>query len=520
MYPDARIQIHPQHRVWSVRSRLRLGLMDGAAAILAAALLAVTFASIRSDLTYDESVYLTLARQITVSGLPQRPDNDDLHRLRMFQNSPPLIPYVSSLSQLRFPGNELPARMLYVALFILPAYALVWWTSRSRFGPFAGFAALLALLGSGSFLAATSHVLLDVPLGLMALATLLCFERACGVGRTPVMWPLLAALGLVLATWTKYQAICICGGIGIYCAYLAVTEGERGVRRFRVPLLVVIAVGALALAVLLVYFGAFGDRSTLMLTATYNAARMSSGDLGPAGIVRAALGVGMRSVWTIGGVLLLAAGAAPLVQRRHRGLLVALGGFVLVTLVFNLALFRLPGSGTYYLQSALPAIAVLAGAAAAGIVDLTGSLLRGGLVTAIAAATQIVGSPPSTHMAKATDGSRSAAAYIAAHGNARAGVLALTPAIQFYTGNPVGIIPYTGERALLESLSGTGANDIAFVVIPRGEEPAGTEHIRREWDDLLSRRFAPAPIDVSPLLIYQRSPAGAPDALHLSRSTP
>jgi hypothetical protein len=161
----------------------------------------------------------------------------------------------------------------------------------------------------------------------------------------------------------------------------------------------------------------------------------------------------------------------------------------------------MPGSGSYYLHSAVPALAVLAGGAVAAVLDLMQSEGRGALI-AVAVLTQIVSLPPSVHPSHSVDAARLAAAYIAAQGRPRAAVLSSTPELQFYAGNPVAVIPYVGEHALLESLA---EPNVSFVVVARGERPAGTEHIAQEWDDLLRRYFVLAPIDVPGLLIYQRA---------------
>jgi hypothetical protein len=273
-----------------------------------------------------------------------------------------------------------------------------------------------------------------------------------------------------------------------------------------------VVAGGAAVAALIVYFWVFGDPSTLSSTLAYNGERMSGRTLGLGGVIRGIASVATQSVWTIGGVLLLAAGAAPILQRRSHRLLVVLTCYLIATLAFNLILFRMPGSGTYYLQSVIPAVAILAGSVADAAMRFTASLQRGLAVLAVAAITQIAGAPPSLSLGRSTDAARVAANYVATHADPSVGVLALTPAIQFYAGNPVAVIPFVPQQVLLDSLSSPGPSNIGFVVIDKDTPPAGTERFASEWSDRLTRNFALAPVDAPGVLVYERS---APQATRL-----
>src|SRR5262249_51498552 len=192
-----------------VDDRELVTLANGLTAVIAVVLIAATVVSMRSAMTYDEAVYLSLAREITSSGLPWRLDWDDLRHMALFETSPPLVMYVAAITQLGWPGQEMPSRIVQTGLFVLPTYWLGWRITRRRFGPWAGATALLALLSSREYLLAAGHVMLDVPLGLLALVVLVCFDRALANSTNPESqrrWSLLAAAALVLATWTKYQA--------------------------------------------------------------------------------------------------------------------------------------------------------------------------------------------------------------------------------------------------------------------------------------------------------------------------
>jgi hypothetical protein len=459
---------------------------------------------VTAELAYDEAVYLCLSREISESGLPLRRQFEDFDRFRLFQNSPPLVLYVASISQRLFPGRDHPARLIHLGLFVVPAYVFVWMVSRARFGPWAGIGALLSLLGSGSYLRATSQVALDVPLGSLALLVLFAFENACRAeGRARFNWSIAAAAGLVLATWTKYQAICICVAIAMYCVYLMLSLGRRYLRNIMTPLAFIIAGGIVAVAGLLAFFVAFAESSDVAHTVVYNSGRMSTGPLGPVGMLRAMLATATESVTRLGGALLLLSGLAVLVQRAHRGWLVILTSYVIATLSFNLLFFRLPGSGEHYLDSMVPALALLAGASVVVVAGLVSSGLHRIALGAVVFAIQFAGSPPPLN-AWYTNSPRMAAAYIASRGRPSAGVLANSVAIEFYAGNPVRVIGFIAPDLLFKSLAGTSGDDISFVAVDRGVTPARITHIERQWEELLSRHFQVAPIDIPGMLVYER----------------
>jgi hypothetical protein len=377
-----------------------ISLANGLTAVIAVALMAATVASMRSAMTYDEGVYLSLAREITNSGLPWHIDWEDLRHLALFETSPPLVMYVAAITQLLWPGHELPSRIVQIGVFVVPTYLLVWWITRRRFGPWAAVAALLALLSSREYLLATGHVMLDVPLGLLALVVLVCFDRALASSESPKSqrrWALLAAAALILATWTKYQAVCICAAIALYCAYLLVRPAASGrsMVRLKIPIAAAIAAGALALAVLITYFLSFGGTSNLTPTLAFNAERLSAGSETWLSTAVDALGVATHTVWTIGPVLLASALAAWIVQPRDRGLMALLTAYVLATIAFSVIFFRLPGSGRYYLHSAVPAVAVLTGAAAGALMDAVQPAGRGAAILLVVAAVQLLAAPPS-----------------------------------------------------------------------------------------------------------------------------
>jgi hypothetical protein len=104
-----------------------------------------------------------------------------------------------------------------------------------------------------------------------------------------------------------------------------------------------------------------------------------------------------------------------------------------------------------------------------------------------------------------TNGSRVAAAYIAAHSPTTAGVLAETVAIEFYSGRPVRAVSFTFPKDLvLRSLDGTSGDDISYVVINARVPPKNLDAIRQQWDTLLAQHFELVPANAPGLHVYRR----------------
>ena len=108
--------------------------------------------------------------------------------------------------------------------FVLPTYGVVWWVARTRFGPWAAVASLTVLLTNVGYVRATSHVLLNIPLGLLACLGLVAFHEASSSVAHRRPNSLIAAVAMLLAVWTKYQAVCLVGAIVLYAGYALAEE--------------------------------------------------------------------------------------------------------------------------------------------------------------------------------------------------------------------------------------------------------------------------------------------------------
>jgi hypothetical protein len=168
-------------------------------------------------------------------------------------------------------------------------------------------------------------------------------------------------------------------------------------------------------------------------------------------------------------------------------------------------LFRLPGAGAAYLDSAVGALALLAGPAVIHI-GLWTETARTRILLAIAAiGIHSAGATPSAFELPRPNASRVAAAYIAAVSSPTAGVLAETVAIEFYSGHPVRAVSFTFPKELiLQSLDGSSGDDISFVVVNSETVPKNLEPIRDGWDRLLLQHFELVPVDAPGLHVYRR----------------
>jgi 4-amino-4-deoxy-L-arabinose transferase-like glycosyltransferase len=490
-----------------IRSRLAgLGFSppDLFSVVLAAAFIFRFVAYLWTDLTYDEAVYLRLARTIAESGLPLRRSYEAFDKFQLFENSPPLVLYLVSFSQRFFPGEEVPARLLNFIAFVLPTCGLVWWVARTRFGPWAAVASLTVLLTNAGFVRATSHVLLNVPLGLLACLGLVAFHEASSSVAHRRTNSLIAAMAMLLAVWTKYQAVCLAGAIVLYAGYALANRGYGGLRPMLRPLMLAVVSAGVGVVALFWYYWAFGGPGTIEGTFTSNVRRASPSSMSVLDIGGALAATARETESRVGGLVLLLGAFSACVENRHRGLVVGLASYCALTIAFNLALFRLPGAGAAYLDSAVGALALLAGPAAIEIgrrAETAGTRL---LLAIAAIGIHVAGATPSLFELPRANASRVAAAYIAAVSSPAAGVLAETVAIEFYCGHPVRAVSFTYPKELiLRSLDGS-SGDITFVVVDSRTVPKNLELIRDGWDRLLLQHFELVPVGAPGLHVYRR----------------
>jgi hypothetical protein len=127
------------------------------------------------------------------------------------------------------------------------------------------------------------------------------------------------------------------------------------------------------------------------------------------------------------------------------------------------------------------------------------------LLALAATAIQLADSPSLPYERPRPNGSRVAAAYIAAHSPPTAGVLAETVAIEFYSGRPVRPPPFTYPRELvLRSLEGRSSDDISFVVVDPRSTHRNLDAIRQQWNTSLAEHFELVSANAPGLSVYRR----------------
>jgi hypothetical protein len=136
--------------------------------ILSGSLLALTLLSVGrmdDELNYDESIYLTISRAISRTGLPYHHTGPSMSSGRyIFATSPPLVMYVASIPLRWQPTQPWGSRALHFVVFVLPLYFLLAFVAIRELGFPTSAYALSALLFSGFFLEWVHRVQLDVPL--------------------------------------------------------------------------------------------------------------------------------------------------------------------------------------------------------------------------------------------------------------------------------------------------------------------------------------------------------------------
>jgi hypothetical protein len=289
-------------------------------------------------------------------------------------------------------------------------------------------------------------------------------------------------------------------------AFNIATRGFVVIRSMRLPLSAIVVSGATATILLFWFFWVFGGSETLAATLTMNAERMNPVSMSMPQVARAMMDTARECEGALGGAILLLAAFTTCAEHRHRGLVVLLAGYVAATIAFNLIVFRLPGAGSSYLHSAVPALALLAGPAAARFVELGTTTATRITLASAACAIQLAGAASLPDGRPRPNGSRVAAAYIAAHSLPTAGVLAETVAIEFYSGHPVRPVGFTyPQQIVLRSLEGTSGDDISFVVVDAGATPGRLHELRQQWDKLLAEHFDLVAAGAPGLNVYQRS---------------
>lgn len=468
--------------------------------------------SIDREIDYDEANYLQIAKSIARTGLPYLGGLEDIGRQEVFITSPPLVMAVAAGTQACWPGQLWPSRLLHVLLFSWPLYGLVWWITRRLYGPWSACFALAVLLSHTQFLGHASVVRLDVPLGLWSLVSLWCFYRALEPARSSWRWAWGAGLSLAAAVATKFQAICLPMGIGLFFIFLASRKQWPTLLRTIRPLGVQCLFGLLILGGLYYYLIILPGPETPQYGGglRHTTAQLDTSGLTPRQIAAYYIALPIKATiylgWPLGIALL---GLFP--GKAESCFAALLASYCIAVGIFNLAVAKLCGAGTYYLISMIPALAVLGGRAASIALEkpparrhfLWGAILWG-LV-----AWQWLADRPWQLPFQIPAGSRSAqvAQFLNQIDPTADGVLAEDTGIQFFSDRPTTVLQFAPYEAVRMYLQGRGPYPVSFVVLRASSLARPDPFLARHWTTtkkLLHSHFQPLPCPVPGMVVFVR----------------
>jgi 4-amino-4-deoxy-L-arabinose transferase-like glycosyltransferase len=468
--------------------------------------------SIDREIDYDEANYLYIAKSIARTGLPYLRGLDHLEREEVFITSPPLVMAVAAVSQAHWPGQLWPSRLVHVLVFSWPLYVLVWWIARRLYGPWPACFALAVLLSHTQFLGHASVVRLDVPLGLWCLVSLWCFYRALEPTRTVWLWAAGAAVSLAAAVATKFQAICIPLALGLFLVALGVKKGWQPIRPAWRPLILQGCAGVLVLAGLYWYLMVLPgpDAPQYGGGLLHTTQQMDTTGLTPRQIAEYYLALPIKAVIYLGWPLWLGLlGLLPArAEGRFAGLLAA---FCAAVGLFNVAVAKLCGAGTYYLISMVPALAILAGRAAAIALQkppTRKNFLLGGVLLGLLA-WQYVADRPWHAPFGIPAGSRTAqvARFLDKIDPAQDGVLAEDTGIQFFSDRPTTVLQFAPYPAVQMYLEGRGLYPVSFVVLRASSLARPDPFLAKHWpttQTLLQTHFDRLRCPVPGMVVFVR----------------
>ncbi|HOM15860.1 MAG TPA: glycosyltransferase family 39 protein [Thermoguttaceae bacterium] len=493
---DAEVHLLPEPLRWGWPDLAGIALL-----VLAGVFL---IGSIDREIDYDEANYLQIAKSIARTGLPYLRGLEHIEREEVFITSPPLVMAVAAPTQALWPGRLWPSRLVHVLVFSWPLYVLVWWISRRMYGPWPGCFALAVLLSHAQFLGHASVVRLDVPLGLWSLASLWCFYRAMEPGRTGWLWALGAGLSLAAAVAVKFQAVCLPMAIGLFLAMLVLR------RQWQTVLQTLRPIGFQFIASLLMVAGLYyylimlpgPDAAQYGGGLTHTTQQLDTTGLTWQQIAAYYVALPIKMIIYLGWLLWLALlGLWPgRAESRFASLLACYCGAVGL---FNVAVAKLCGAGTYYLISAVPALAVLAGRAAAVALEkppflpmpnaeATANLpetppskkqfVLGGVLLGLLAWQWLADRPWEVPL-RIPAGSRTAqvAQFLNQIDPVGDGVLAEDTGIQFFTDRPTTVLQFAPYSAVQAYLEGRGPYPVSFVVLRASSLAKPDPFLAKHW---------------------------------------
>jgi hypothetical protein len=302
---------------------------------------------------FDEANYLQISRKLSITGYPFWPD-PGLDKPRLFLDSPPGLLYAISFINGVVGDNLFFLRIVYsVTCVAIPFIALFLYIRMMNLGLLLLSVTLLFCSMTFYYIRELVQVRMDLPLAALSFVALLLiatWEEQSQHRQSASKWLTLGVLcGIsALAFFTKYQAVCLTGTIGLYTVF----RNPRLLASW-LPLIAHLfgaAIGILAVVILL------NDIAALLLHVFKTADTH--------GVLKVNSLIDEQGHWSVFKKIIpmvaVPAVVFTIVNRGSRNwknepLLLLCILMVLVVIAFNLAVHRGPGAGHYYMtQAALP----------------------------------------------------------------------------------------------------------------------------------------------------------------------
>ena len=322
-----------------------------------------------TSLWYDEANYLVLSAAIKETGYPIWFWDPDVPKV--FFNSPPGLLYFISIL-LKWVSSELFwLRAIYSALFVsIPFIALWVYIRKQNLSLFLLSVTALYFAVSNYFIMELVQIRMDLPLASLSFLALLlvaCVERKLKERAEPEesknqwlgLWLALLALVSALSFLTKFQAVCLTGTL-----MLNVLVARPDFCRLGswLPLIAHLAGVAIGLLVLVFFvMSSPVEPGVHTLSSTFNNSLKRIFLVGGSGVSFLVTARNVALMVILPATVFAIACAAGSIDWRNDRLLRLCVLMAVVVVTFNLAVFRMPGGGDYYMiQAAIPLGYILA----------------------------------------------------------------------------------------------------------------------------------------------------------------
>jgi hypothetical protein len=301
---------------------------------------------------FDEANYLQISRELSITGYPFWPDVD---KPRLFLDSPPGLLYAISFINGVVGDNLFFLRIVYsVTCVAIPFIALFLYIRMTNLGLLLLSVTLLFCSMTFYYIRELVQIRMDLPLAALSFVALLLvatWEEQSQHRESASKWVTLGVLcGIsALAFFTKYQAVCLTGTLGLYTVF----RNPRLLASW-LPLIAHLfgaAIGILAVVILV------KPGVAALLLYVFEMVDIH-------GVLKVNSLIDERGHWSVFKKIIPMVAVPAVVFKivncksrnwKNEPLLLLCVLMVLVVIAFNLAVHRGPGAGHYYMtQAALP----------------------------------------------------------------------------------------------------------------------------------------------------------------------